>query len=175
MDGRVVETLRLLRKAGRLDLLADGGERGACLPRKVANGVAAAVAACSPPHGRRGGPLVQVRRSGLGRGRGGGWGTCAEAVLFGARLPAQTEALGDGVWMRAAGPVKGASGRGAAAHPVKECWQSNGAGGRPAWAGGRAFSRTWWEGRATSPVSPTPRGGAGHASSLRRGREREQN
>ncbi|KAJ1165501.1 hypothetical protein NDU88_005928 [Pleurodeles waltl] len=38
MDGRVVEALRLLREAGRLDLLADGGDRGARPARQAANG-----------------------------------------------------------------------------------------------------------------------------------------
>ncbi|KAJ1181870.1 hypothetical protein NDU88_007069 [Pleurodeles waltl] len=38
MDGRVTEALRLLREAGRLDLLADDGDRGARPARQVANG-----------------------------------------------------------------------------------------------------------------------------------------
>ncbi|KAJ1211285.1 hypothetical protein NDU88_006646 [Pleurodeles waltl] len=71
MDRRVTEALRLLREAGWLDLLADGGGRGARPAREAAKGVAAAIAACSPPRGTRGRPGVQVRRSELGRCRGG--------------------------------------------------------------------------------------------------------
>ncbi|KAJ1152205.1 hypothetical protein NDU88_004982 [Pleurodeles waltl] len=62
MDGRVMEALRLLREAVRLDLLADGGDRSARVAWQAANGVA--VAACSPPRGKRGRAPAQ----------GGGWG-----------------------------------------------------------------------------------------------------
>ncbi|KAJ1141251.1 hypothetical protein NDU88_007585 [Pleurodeles waltl] len=72
MDGHVVEALRLLREAGRLDFLADGGERGTRPARQAANGVAAAVTACSSPRGRRGGPLVQRERCGSEDGDPGG-------------------------------------------------------------------------------------------------------
>ncbi|KAJ1137356.1 hypothetical protein NDU88_003767 [Pleurodeles waltl] len=64
MDARVVRAMELLKEAGRLDLLADpAAPRGRPI-RRAASGVAATVAACSPPRERR-----QV--SGAGRGRSG--------------------------------------------------------------------------------------------------------
>ncbi|KAJ1189617.1 hypothetical protein NDU88_006361 [Pleurodeles waltl] len=52
MDPRVRQALRLLEEAGRLDLLAEDGARRERPARQAASGVAAAVAACSPPRGR---------------------------------------------------------------------------------------------------------------------------
>ncbi|KAJ1200494.1 hypothetical protein NDU88_004318 [Pleurodeles waltl] len=101
MDGQVMEALRLLRKAGRLDLLADGGDHCARPARHTASGVAAAVAACSPPRGKRGRAPAQVR--GLGLGRGGGCeasarqkagGSVRRPRPLGAQLSVQVEAKG---------------------------------------------------------------------------------
>ncbi|KAJ1205314.1 hypothetical protein NDU88_000749 [Pleurodeles waltl] len=91
MDRRVVQALQLLQEAGHLDLLAAGVDRRARLVRQAASGVAAAVAACSPPRGRRGGATTQVRRLCLGRGRGG-CSAAAARLETGVRLPVQQEA-----------------------------------------------------------------------------------
>ncbi|KAJ1082038.1 hypothetical protein NDU88_002209 [Pleurodeles waltl] len=70
MDPRGEEAMRLLKEAGRLDLLADGEACRERPARQASRGVAAAVAACSPP--RSGGQrALQVRRGGSGRGRAG--------------------------------------------------------------------------------------------------------
>ncbi|KAJ1097132.1 hypothetical protein NDU88_002259 [Pleurodeles waltl] len=53
MDVGVSQPLRLLRKAGRLDLLAEGVAGRARPARRAASSVAAAVATCSPPRGTR--------------------------------------------------------------------------------------------------------------------------
>ncbi|KAJ1166729.1 hypothetical protein NDU88_007126 [Pleurodeles waltl] len=71
MDPRVEEAMRLLKEAGRLDLLAEGG---ACRVRpawQAASGVAAAVAVCSAPQKSGGRRAPQVRSIGSGRGRTG--------------------------------------------------------------------------------------------------------
>ncbi|KAJ1139672.1 hypothetical protein NDU88_006039 [Pleurodeles waltl] len=64
MDARVVRAMELLKEAGRLDLLAAPAAPWERPVRRAASGVAAAVAACSPPRERK-----QV--SGAGRGRSG--------------------------------------------------------------------------------------------------------
>ncbi|KAJ1218394.1 hypothetical protein NDU88_005974 [Pleurodeles waltl] len=64
MDARVLRAMELLKEAGRLDLLAAPAASRDRPVRRAASGVAAAVAACSPPRERK-----QV--SGAGRGRGG--------------------------------------------------------------------------------------------------------
>ncbi|KAJ1209125.1 hypothetical protein NDU88_004503 [Pleurodeles waltl] len=65
MDPRVIRALELLQEAGRLDLVAAPAAPRVHPVRRAASGVAAAVAACSPPRGRQ--PM-----SGLGGGRTGG-------------------------------------------------------------------------------------------------------
>ncbi|KAJ1191489.1 hypothetical protein NDU88_000805 [Pleurodeles waltl] len=53
MDARVVRAMELLKKAGRLDLLAAPAAPRDRPVRRAASGVAAAVAACSPPRERK--------------------------------------------------------------------------------------------------------------------------
>ncbi|KAJ1139759.1 hypothetical protein NDU88_006126 [Pleurodeles waltl] len=77
MDRRVAQAIQLLQEAGRLDLLAAGADRRSRPARQAANGVTAAVAACSPTRGRCGGAAKQVTRLDFGRGRGG----CAAATV----------------------------------------------------------------------------------------------
>ncbi|KAJ1140270.1 hypothetical protein NDU88_006627 [Pleurodeles waltl] len=64
MDQRVIRAMELLREAGRHDLIAAPAAARERPVRRAAGGVAAAVAACSPPRGSQ-----QV--SGAGRGRSG--------------------------------------------------------------------------------------------------------
>ncbi|KAJ1175967.1 hypothetical protein NDU88_001252 [Pleurodeles waltl] len=66
MDARVVRAMELLKEAGRLDLLAAPAAPRDRPVRRAASGVAAAVAACSPPRERK-----QV--SGAGHEWGGPW------------------------------------------------------------------------------------------------------
>ncbi|KAJ1171797.1 hypothetical protein NDU88_003655 [Pleurodeles waltl] len=82
-DSRVQEALRLLREAGRLDLIQ--GELGAPSrpPRRASGGVAAAVLACSEPRGAASRQLVRGR--GGGRLRARGEGRRAGARSFGDR------------------------------------------------------------------------------------------
>ncbi|KAJ1097141.1 hypothetical protein NDU88_002268 [Pleurodeles waltl] len=54
MDPRVLQAMQLLKEAGRLDLLVEGGARRERPARQAASGVAATVAACSPPRGSGG-------------------------------------------------------------------------------------------------------------------------
>ncbi|KAJ1190208.1 hypothetical protein NDU88_006946 [Pleurodeles waltl] len=84
MDPRVRQALRLLEEAGRLDLLAEDGARRERPVRQAASGVAAAVAACSPPRGRgcRSRRVPQVRGSGAGRGQTGTAGVPARRVAL---------------------------------------------------------------------------------------------
>ncbi|KAJ1130619.1 hypothetical protein NDU88_008970 [Pleurodeles waltl] len=65
MDQRVIRALELLKEAGCLDLIAAPAAPRVRPVQRAASGVAATVAACSPPRGRQ--PV-----SGLGRGRSGG-------------------------------------------------------------------------------------------------------
>ncbi|KAJ1110569.1 hypothetical protein NDU88_007919 [Pleurodeles waltl] len=65
MDPQVIRALELLQEAGRLDLVAAPAAPRVRPVRRAASGVAAVVAACSPPRGRQ--PV-----SGLGGGRSGG-------------------------------------------------------------------------------------------------------
>ncbi|KAJ1142520.1 hypothetical protein NDU88_008834 [Pleurodeles waltl] len=51
MDQRVIRAMELLREAGRLDLIAAPAARRERPVRRAVSGVAAAVAACSPPRG----------------------------------------------------------------------------------------------------------------------------
>ncbi|KAJ1180181.1 hypothetical protein NDU88_005405 [Pleurodeles waltl] len=67
MDRRVLQGTQLLQEAGCLDLLAAGVGRLARPARQAADGLAAAVAAFSPPRGKRGRPSRQVSRMVLGR------------------------------------------------------------------------------------------------------------
>ncbi|KAJ1162435.1 hypothetical protein NDU88_002903 [Pleurodeles waltl] len=84
MDPRVRQAIRLLEEAGRLDLLAEDGARRERPARQAASGVAAAVAACSPPRGRgdRSKRVPQGRGSGAGRGRAGKAGVPARRVVL---------------------------------------------------------------------------------------------
>ncbi|KAJ1140871.1 hypothetical protein NDU88_007209 [Pleurodeles waltl] len=68
MDRRVLQAMQLLQEAGCLDLLAAGVGRQARPARQAADGVAPAIAACSPPRGKRGRLLGQVSGVGLGQG-----------------------------------------------------------------------------------------------------------
>ncbi|KAJ1175410.1 hypothetical protein NDU88_000698 [Pleurodeles waltl] len=70
-DAKVLEALALLRQAGRLDLLKDGALAPARPARRASAGVAAAVAACSPP---RVAPAGKVRGAASGVGTKGGSG-----------------------------------------------------------------------------------------------------
>ncbi|KAJ1142761.1 hypothetical protein NDU88_009074 [Pleurodeles waltl] len=74
MDRRVIQAMKLLREAGRLDLLVEGTAHKDRPVQRVASGVAAAVAACSPPRRSQVRATPQVRRVGGGRGRSRGSG-----------------------------------------------------------------------------------------------------
>ncbi|KAJ1144935.1 hypothetical protein NDU88_011229 [Pleurodeles waltl] len=78
-DARVQEALRLLREAGRLDLIQ--GDLGAPSrpPRRASGGVAAAVLACSEPRGAASLQLVSGRGGGRLRARGEGRRTGARS------------------------------------------------------------------------------------------------
>ncbi|KAJ1104446.1 hypothetical protein NDU88_001858 [Pleurodeles waltl] len=71
MDPRVRQVMQLLKEAGRLDLLVEAGARRKRPARQGASGVAAAVAACSPPRGSGSRRATQVRGLGVGKGRAG--------------------------------------------------------------------------------------------------------
>ncbi|KAJ1180548.1 hypothetical protein NDU88_005769 [Pleurodeles waltl] len=68
MDQRVLRATELLKEAGRLDLLTAPAARRERPVRRAAGGVAAAVAACSPPRGSQKRPAPQVSRAGGRRG-----------------------------------------------------------------------------------------------------------
>ncbi|KAJ1187963.1 hypothetical protein NDU88_004728 [Pleurodeles waltl] len=74
MDQRVLRAMELLKEAARLDLLAAPAARRERPVRRAVSGVAAAVAACSPPRGSQKQPAV----SRAGRGRGGRLASTAE-------------------------------------------------------------------------------------------------
>ncbi|KAJ1124403.1 hypothetical protein NDU88_002864 [Pleurodeles waltl] len=76
VEARVLEAVALLRQAGRMDLLKDGALAPGRPARRASAGVAAAVAACSPPRVAgackvRGASRGRGRRAGPGRARGG--------------------------------------------------------------------------------------------------------
>ncbi|KAJ1137027.1 hypothetical protein NDU88_003440 [Pleurodeles waltl] len=105
MDARVEEAMRLLREAGRLDLLADGVACRDCLVRQAASGVAAAVAACSPPRSSGGRRAPQVRSVAAGKVRAGRAGAPSRRLAatvtgwpapLGARPPLEVEKGGAG-------------------------------------------------------------------------------
>ncbi|KAJ1127497.1 hypothetical protein NDU88_005896 [Pleurodeles waltl] len=89
MEKKVQQALALLREAGRLDLLAPKALAPGRPVRRASAGVAAAVAACSPPRAAHGKKVGAVRGRGLreagpgagraGRGRVVGGGTRGEA------------------------------------------------------------------------------------------------
>ncbi|KAJ1159641.1 hypothetical protein NDU88_000146 [Pleurodeles waltl] len=83
MDPRVEEAMRLLREAGCLDLLADGGACRERPTRQAASGVAAAVAACSPPRKSGGRRAPQLRSVRAGMGRAGGAGVPSRRGVYG--------------------------------------------------------------------------------------------
>ncbi|KAJ1125870.1 hypothetical protein NDU88_004285 [Pleurodeles waltl] len=64
MDRRVIQAMQLLRKAGRLDLLVENDARRDRPVWRAESGVAAAVAACSPPRRIRVRSAPQGERSG---------------------------------------------------------------------------------------------------------------
>ncbi|KAJ1171695.1 hypothetical protein NDU88_003553 [Pleurodeles waltl] len=75
MDRRVLQAMQLLQEAGRLDLLAANAARRARPARQAASGVAAAIAACSPPEGgedvrRCRAPYLAFQLAGLHTSRG---------------------------------------------------------------------------------------------------------
>ncbi|KAJ1181436.1 hypothetical protein NDU88_006643 [Pleurodeles waltl] len=72
VDAKILEAVALLRQAGRMDLLKEGALALGRPARRASAGVAAVVAACSPP-----------RLSGAGKVRGASWGVGAKGV-FGA-------------------------------------------------------------------------------------------
>ncbi|KAJ1166535.1 hypothetical protein NDU88_006935 [Pleurodeles waltl] len=89
MEKKVQQALALLREAGRLDLLAQKALAPGRPVHRASAGVAAAVAACSPPRAAHGKKVGAVRGRGLreagpgagraGRGRVVGGGTRGEA------------------------------------------------------------------------------------------------
>ncbi|KAJ1141198.1 hypothetical protein NDU88_007533 [Pleurodeles waltl] len=79
MDPRVEEAMRLLKEAGRLDLLAEGG---ACRVRPARQS-ASGVAACSPPRKSGGRRDPQVRSLWSGRGRAGRAGAPNQRGAYG--------------------------------------------------------------------------------------------
>ncbi|KAJ1170920.1 hypothetical protein NDU88_002791 [Pleurodeles waltl] len=89
MESKVQQALALLREAGRLDLVAPEALAQGHPVRRASAGVAAAVAACSPPRAAASGKMNAgrgraVREAGLGagraaRGRGGVSGRAREA------------------------------------------------------------------------------------------------
>ncbi|KAJ1177528.1 hypothetical protein NDU88_002783 [Pleurodeles waltl] len=97
MDPRVRQAMQLLKEAGRLDLLVEVGARHERPAHQAASGVAAAVAACSPPRGSGGRRATQVRGLGFGKGQAGKASAPARRVVsarvqrpgpLGARPPA---------------------------------------------------------------------------------------
>ncbi|KAJ1101749.1 hypothetical protein NDU88_006813 [Pleurodeles waltl] len=89
MDPKVRQALALLKEAGRLDLVAPEAFGAGCPVRRASAGVAAAVAACSPPRstgrekvsalGGRAGEEAGRVSSRAGRGRARGSGLAGEA------------------------------------------------------------------------------------------------
>ncbi|KAJ1117895.1 hypothetical protein NDU88_006091 [Pleurodeles waltl] len=71
-EAKVLEAVALLRQTGRLDLLKDGALAPTRPVRKASAGVAAAVAACSPP---REAPAGKVKGAASGVGTKGGSGS----------------------------------------------------------------------------------------------------
>ncbi|KAJ1156030.1 hypothetical protein NDU88_008755 [Pleurodeles waltl] len=106
MDARVAEAMRLLREAGRLDLLADGVACRERPMRQAASGVTAAVAACSSPRssgGRRVPHVRSVRGGKVCAGRAGAPSRQLATVVtrrptfLGARPPSEVERGGAGI------------------------------------------------------------------------------
>ncbi|KAJ1149488.1 hypothetical protein NDU88_002295 [Pleurodeles waltl] len=95
MDPRVHQALQLLEEAGWLDLLVEVGARHERPARQAARGVAAAVAACSPPRGSR--RATQVRGLGVGKGRAGKAGAPARRVVISLGARPQAKASNGGV------------------------------------------------------------------------------
>ncbi|KAJ1155055.1 hypothetical protein NDU88_007791 [Pleurodeles waltl] len=92
MDPKVQEALALLQQAGRLDLLKDEALAPGHPVRRASSGVAAAVAACSPPHAVLD---EQVRREGKRAARGVGLRAsraCRGRARGGARAPGSPRA-----------------------------------------------------------------------------------
>ncbi|KAJ1125996.1 hypothetical protein NDU88_004409 [Pleurodeles waltl] len=75
-SGLLQEALALLRRAGRMDLLNQDGLNALRLARRAAQGVAAAVLACSPPLSP--GYVRKVSSPGWAAGRAAGRG-CGQA------------------------------------------------------------------------------------------------
>ncbi|KAJ1179663.1 hypothetical protein NDU88_004897 [Pleurodeles waltl] len=152
MDKRVVRALELLKEAGRLDLITAPAAPRERPARWAASGVAAAVAACSPPRER-----TQV--SGAGRGRNGRLALSHKGRInvaskrqprpLGAR---RLRAAGRCCWGRGGNlPGFASSAASGAAHGhggrAGGGWVGRGArsGGRRGWASGKykVFNRQW--------------------------------
>ncbi|KAJ1106862.1 hypothetical protein NDU88_004260 [Pleurodeles waltl] len=83
VEAKVREALALLRQAGRLDLLKEGALATTRPARRASAGVAAVVAACSPPRAVYGG---KVRCASRGAGRGVGPGRVLGGCMGGLEL-----------------------------------------------------------------------------------------
>ncbi|KAJ1124668.1 hypothetical protein NDU88_003117 [Pleurodeles waltl] len=116
--------MRLLHEAGHLDLLADGGACRERPSRQVAIGVAAAVAACSPPRKSGGRRALQVRSVGAGKGRAGRAGEPSRRGVAG--LTRRTGPLGWSPWGGAEGGAVGGIGTVPAAAPTAKGLLSRG-------------------------------------------------
>ncbi|KAJ1101393.1 hypothetical protein NDU88_006461 [Pleurodeles waltl] len=113
-DARVQEAFRLLREAGRLDLIQGGMGAPSRPPRRASGGVAAAVLACSESRGAASRQLVSRRDGGRVR-------ACGEGRRAGARSLGDRRVVARGSPKRrsAAGRVQ-PSGEGAPAAAVKK-------------------------------------------------------
>ncbi|KAJ1197918.1 hypothetical protein NDU88_001762 [Pleurodeles waltl] len=159
-DARVQEALRILREAGRLDLIQ--GELGAPSrpPRRASGGVAAAVLACSESRGAASRQLVS--RMGGGRLRAWGEGRRAGARSLGDR---RVVARGSPKRRSAAGRAH-LSGEGAPAAAVNRRGRVLSGRGpaleiaaQTAAAGGRSVAPP---GRVSAPMSPRMGKEVGH-------------
>ncbi|KAJ1181094.1 hypothetical protein NDU88_006305 [Pleurodeles waltl] len=147
-EAKVLEAVALLHQAGRLDLLKDGTLAPTCPARKASAGVAAAVAACSPP---RVAPAVKVRGAASGVVTKGGSRRVRGASLGGSGVGNPRRFLGE---RDALGGVRAGSqlengGRAAC------CSGATGQGGETSW-GARAERREkgdWKEG-GRAPGAP---------------------
>ncbi|KAJ1176411.1 hypothetical protein NDU88_001692 [Pleurodeles waltl] len=80
--GLVEEALALLRRAGRMDLVNPEGRHALRPARMAAQGVAAAILACSPPRSAGGRNKVRSLGRAAGRGRGRAAGTVSSRAAF---------------------------------------------------------------------------------------------
>ncbi|KAJ1149699.1 hypothetical protein NDU88_002504 [Pleurodeles waltl] len=67
LDAKVLEAVALLKQAGRMDLLREEALAPGRPARRASAGVAAAVAACSPPRPAGGAQVRGVARGAVGR------------------------------------------------------------------------------------------------------------